>query len=136
MIMLRVLPVHGEPTRYHVESRSLQCTKQPAKHVFKRQKRPELRIGSPCPKCGAPLDTHFYLVDLAGFNFNGQCGCPWFEHRLAVELATIPPAERGAGPKRCSHIEAARNFALDLTLKQHEKKRLEFASGQSEERQP
>lgn len=57
-----------------------------------------------------------YLVDLASWSGNGQCGCPHFEYRLEPKLRL------GAEPgreMRCKHLAAARDYALDLTLRQH-----------------
>jgi hypothetical protein len=54
-----------------------------------------------------------YLVDLAEYSGNGQCGCAHFEFRLRPEL------ERGARPSwrlRCWHIREALLCAAALYL--------------------
>lgn len=130
--MLRVVAIHGEPTRFYVESQSLQCCVHPEDHLFSRHRKPHLAIGGACPKCGGQLDVRFHLVDIALFNANGQCACEWFAFKLGPAVSRVPLPEQGAGKWRCSHIEAARNFALDLSLKQHDRDRHERAGRQRE----
>lgn len=72
------------------------------------------------PIAGEPLRYHVssqsghppYLVDLAAYGGNGECGCQNFEFRLK------PYLERGAQPSEtleCKHIrEAARAFRFEM----------------------
>lgn len=51
-----------------------------------------------------------YLVDIEERKFQGECSCPHYTCRLAPKIAQ---GERGSH-LRCKHIQAARDFALDL----------------------
>lgn len=63
--------------------------------------------------------TQPYLVELEELDFNGWCSCHsfYFTHypRWRADW------ERGVrtGPHRCKHLAAAREYALDLTLRQY-----------------
>lgn len=147
MNMLRVKAIPGEPTRFWVESGTLQCTDPQCGKSYNRRTRHRLipgqahptdylHIGDACPACGSTLDVRFHVCDLAAFNNNGQCGCEFFSFVHAPALARMLPSEQGAGRCRCSHLEAARSFALDVALKAHEHDRYRGARGQREEAQP
>ena len=145
--MLRVKAIPGEPTRFWVESNTLVCTSPECSRTYNRKQRHRLvpnqssptdylHIGDPCPVCGATLDVRFHVVDIASNNCNGQCGCEFFSFTHAPALAKLLPSDRGMGKHRCSHIEAARQFALDVALHGHEYERYKDAGRQREEAQP
>lgn len=127
---MRVYQVQGEPTRFHVESTSLECPG--CKKLFPRTdlKNRSLRVGGQCPACGTgTLDIRFHLVDLACWRPVGQCSCEHFQFRLKQKVELVSPAtlkamsHNEAEALRCSHIRAARDYALDLTVDQHERER-------------
>lgn len=137
------MPIHGEPTRYHVESGSLEC--QGCQRLFNRRETrfSNLRPGLPCPACGrASVEIRWHLVDIACFQTIGQCSCEHFQFTLQKELTKIAPSllrtltQRTADKLRCAHIIAARSYALTLTVRQHEEQRLAGAGRQTEEAQP
>ena len=72
------------------------------------------------PPCQGVVEEQWHLVDIAGWDRNGGCGCEYFEMCLEPLLSRMAPNERAAGPHRCRHIHAARDFALDLSLASHE----------------
>lgn len=130
---MRVIPVPGEPTRYRVESNSLECTKRECGKLYTRRNRHLLApgdrstsaylfVGDPCPKCGSRLDLRFHLVDIASFNRNGQCDCEYFSCGLGPKVAALLPEHQAEGRHRCAHIAAARDFALDLSLTAHQRR--------------
>jgi len=129
---MRVIQVQGEPTRYHVESTSLECPK--CGKLFPRLSNPHnalLRVGDQCPKCaGGKLDVRFHLVDVAVFHPVGQCSCEHWSFSLGKKVRRMSPKElegltqQQARALRCTHIEAARTAAIDLTINQHERQRL------------
>lgn len=150
--MLRVIN-KGEPTVFCVESNSLECinpecrapngerrylTRRDNHWIYRKGKfiLDKPRVGDGCPKCKAPLDLFFYSVDIAAFNCNGSCNCMYFTCDLGPKVSRASLEEQGAGKYRCSHIEAARDFALDVSLHSHERTRYAGARGQREERQP
>lgn len=153
---MRVLPVKGEPTRYWVESNSLQCSSCDTLFSRLEPRHKSLSEGSPCPRCLNPgprppsegprepgqLRTRYHLVDIACYWPVGECSCEHFQYRLKAELAKMSPAElrtasqRRAAALRCSHIEAARNAALDVTVHAHERERLAAGRGRTEEDSP
>lgn len=143
MNALRVYQMANEPTRFHVESTSLECVA--CKKLFTRleAKNAQLRVGGACPACGqGQLDVRFHLVDVAACSPVGQCTCEHWQFRVRANLSKLSPHDRitmtqsEAKRLRCSHIEAARQHALDLTIRQHEAGRLVHAGRQTEERQP
>ena len=146
--MLRVMAIVGESTRFHVESNTLQCTDPQCGKMYNRRTRHRLvpgqahptdylHIGDPCPACGTgTLDVRFHVCDLESYNCNGGCSCEFFSFVHAPALSRMLPSEQGAGRCRCSHLEAARSFALDVALKAHEHDRYRDARGQREEAQP
>ena len=85
---------------------------------------------------GGRLEVRFHVVDIAAHNMNGKCGCEYFEFALENVVAGLPPEIQGLGKYRCSHIDAVREFALDLTILNHEHRRYADANGQREEAQP
>lgn len=128
--MLRVKAIQGEPTRFWVESNTLQCmntrcaklyTRHQRHRLIPKQSQPTsyLRSGDACPECGAKLEKRYHVVDISSNHSNGSCGCEYFEFVHAPKLKNLSPAERGAGKHRCSHIIAAREFALDVALHAH-----------------
>lgn len=142
-MIMRVYQIHGEPTRFMCESTSLECPS--CKKLFTRleARNADLKIGSRCPACHqSDLDVRFHLVDVAAFAPVGQCTCEHFQFRLKSALSKLSPVDRvclsqgEAKRLRCSHIEAARHHALDLTINQYEKGRLVNAGRQTEEGQP
>jgi hypothetical protein len=146
--MLRVMAIVGESTRFHVESNTLQCTDPQCGKMFNRRTRHRLvpgqahptdylHIGDPCPACGTgTLDVRFHVVDIEDYSCNASCSCEFFEFCLRPQLSRMLPSEQGMGKHRCSHIIAARDFALDIALKAHEHDRYRGARGQREEAQP
>jgi hypothetical protein len=148
MNMLRVKAIPGEPTRFWVESGTLQCTDPQCGKMYNRRTRHRLvpgqahptdylHIGDPCPACGTgTLDVRFHVVDISDYSYNASCSCEFFEFCLRPELTRMLPSEQGAGKHRCSHIIAARDFALDVALHAHEHVRYKDANGQREEKQP
>jgi hypothetical protein len=131
--------IAGEPTRFYVESTVLEC--QACKKGFSRRDRKfkDLAPGEACPGCtSGQLELKYHLVDLSCFRPIGECSCEHFQFRLSKELAKLPPATlykltQGQAAKfRCTHIEAARSLALDLTVEQHEQQRHAAAGRQRE----
>jgi len=140
---MRVMQIEGEPTRYHVESSSLECVVCGRNFTRRDPKNKALRIGGPCPKCAeegkeATLDTKFHLVDLSSYFPIGQCSCEHFQFRLLANISKLAPSvlrimSKGEASKlRCTHIEAAREEALDKTIYHHEEHRHAQAGKQRE----
>lgn len=145
---LRVFPVPGEPTVYHVESSSAQCSS--CSRVYKRWKwafcpdtgghrrvpRKGVTIEGPCPYrfgCDGKLQLRFHKVDIAAYNGNGQCGCETFEFSFGPALSKVRPSLWLESGLRCRHIQAARQYALDLTILNHTKQQLApYANGRKE----
>jgi len=109
--------------------------------LFNRREREHkhLVVGSSCPSCGTGvLDVRFHLVDLACYRPIGQCTCEHFAFRLTAHLGKLSPTalrtmtQGEAAKLRCTHIEAARALALDLTVEQHEQQRHAGAGRQVE----
>jgi len=153
-MILTVKPVPGEPTCFMVESYTLQCQncnrlvrRFPVNMVWFSEKQKMLLkfvgvwikieavleklkqnranvSGDQCPKCGGVLEMRLHKVDIARFNCNGECGCEYFTTTLQKELRKLKPAEQALGLHRCSHIEAARDFAIDVAIAGHEHLRL------------
>lgn len=138
-MQLRVQAIPGEPTRFRVESNSLECLR--CHKLFSRQ-RGNYHVGQQCPHCKASLtndvvfnriltseaqvelakaelDVRFHTVDISTYNRNGWCSCEYFEFSLATKLRGILPNQQAEGRYRCSHIDAARDFALDVALVVH-----------------
>lgn len=91
--------------------------------------------GEQCPKCGAALDNRWHKVDIARNDLNGECGCEHFQFTLRKELRKVSKEDRAMGLCRCAHIEAARDFAIDVAVATHEQYRLAVngKKGQKEE---
>jgi hypothetical protein len=51
-----------------------------------------------------------HLVDLGGFDGNGECSCEHFQIRLYKRLENGNPYNM---PTRCKHIDEARRYVLD-----------------------
>jgi hypothetical protein len=119
--MLRVRTCQNEPTRFFVESNSLSCCNPECSKTFNRHQHPGIHIGDKCPRCGGQLDLRFHTVEISEFNGTGFCSCEYFTFRLAPELKLLSPQQRieKGDLLRCSHIKAARDFALDLALHLH-----------------
>ena len=119
---LRVVPVAGEPTRFHVESVSLACSE--CNRLFSRLKCPGMADGDACPKCdNGVLRERWHMVDIAMNNCSGECSCEYFSFTLGPKVRALPADQQRLGRNRCSHIEAARNAALDITLRAHQEMR-------------
>ena len=59
-----------------------------------------------------------HLVDLMSHDFNGECTCEHFTHRLGPILkGDRDPMHAPAGGLRCKHINAARDYLTDEILK-------------------
>lgn len=100
--------IPGEPTRFMVQSENHdQC--QQCRHTFKRNA--EHR----CPKCRGHGEPVRYTVDIAAWAGNGGCSCEAFQYTMQ------PDVERGWNPepRRCKHIRAARETALDIIIARH-----------------
>lgn len=97
------------------------------------------RLSKEEPAIGT-LDVRFHLCDIAANHGVGRCSCEYWEFGLAREVERMLPSELAValatGRKRCSHIEAARQFALDLSIQAHERDRYRLAGRQLEETQP
>lgn len=140
---MRVVQVEGEPTRYHVESTSLECPS--CQKLFPRlmTKNKDLVIGDVCPACEiGTLDVRFHLVDLSMFWPIGRCSCEHWSFNLKKKIEKLSPSQvkeltQGeARQLRCTHIEAARTAALDTTIRHHEASRMVHARGRTEESAP
>lgn len=60
--------------------------------------------------------SNSYLVDLASYDGNGECGCQHFEHRCRPVVEGTRPAAYGPEDTRCKHIRAARNLLADMAI--------------------
>jgi len=150
---MKVVPIHREPTRYWVESSSLECPR--CGRLFSRTdpRWSSLEPSTACPRCSAPapgghpggvptLKTRWHLVDIAVHWPVGQCACeawqftlkPRIERMSESELAAL--TQQRASDLRCPHIRAARAAALDLTVRSHEEERLRNGHGRTEEQAP
>jgi hypothetical protein len=125
---MKVEQIPGEPTRYYVESSSLECDRCKKTQSRRETNKRHLDEGDACPTCRqGVLKTRWHLVDLAAYRPIGQCSCEHFSYRLQANLSKISPSElykmtQGEAARlRCTHIEAARALALDLTVNQHVK---------------
>ena len=145
---LRVFPVPGEPTVFYVESSSAQCSK--CSRVYKRYRwafcpdtgghrrvhRSNIVIEGLCPYrfgCDGTLQLRFHRVDIAAYDGNGQCGCESFEFSYGPLLSRTKPSLWMEAGLRCRHIQAAREYALDLSIRHHTKQQLApFANGRKE----
>lgn len=65
----------------------------------------------------------FYKVDLTHYRLNGECDCPHFRMRLEGKLKEQPRTEWSRGLWRCKHIDASREYALNITLREYMKER-------------
>lgn len=131
---MTVAQIQGEPTRFHVESGTLYCAK--CKRQFNRRETRYrlLDEGDDCPhpECQAEeaLRRRYHLVDVAAYHPVGQCACEHFSMRLVKEVEKLSPAalhrltQGQQEDLRCTHIKAARQYALTLTIAQHERERL------------
>ena len=64
----------------------------------------------------ASRPSEYHMVDLAGNNGAGACDCIRFDcvcRPIIVKTANLPPS------KRCRHLRAARELALNLTIRQY-----------------
>ncbi len=119
--ILAVRPLVGEPGRYYVTSRTLFCSDTHGckfSYQHKGEALPKHSPGDPCPKCGKPLETQDYLVDVTLYAGLGKCGCHRWQFHLQPLVAKMSPAEIGltreADLYRCQHlISALRFFALE-----------------------
>jgi hypothetical protein len=152
--MMLVIQVRGEPTRWLVQSSSLECVLCGALFSRLQTKWSNLRPGLECPKCRAKasqarageavevgrLDVRLHLVDLAVAHPVGTCQCEHYQFNLGPKVNKLSPSElkaltqQQARALRCSHIEAARTAAIDIAIRCHEQER--GNGSQQEERQP
>lgn len=65
----------------------------------------------------------FYRVDVAAYQGAGQCSCVRWE---TVCWVLIRDTKHLAPSKRCRHLKAGREMALNLTIRQHLKERGEL----------
>lgn len=153
--MLRVKSVISSPSQFYVEGDSLVCAGQgcgrvvrrlPAEHVWfnKRQKLFLTSIGvlklvektqqiwqdvaphvdgERCVKCGRPMEIRWHLVDITDEHGNGYCACEYFQFSLLPYVTKLTAL---SGDYRCRHIEAARDFALEMTIRAHNKREKVF----------
>ena len=138
-----VRQVNGEPTRFYVESSSLECPTCAALYSRLDPKNNQLHVGSECPKCrkriaaertptgdkAGTLDIRLHLVDVAVNHPVGRCSCEHWNFTLGPKVAKLTRADLEALTQgqaralRCSHIEAARQAALDIAIGCHERER-------------
>jgi hypothetical protein len=120
--MLRVIKEDGSPTRFFVESNCLQCGNPQCGKLFNKYLKQGLHAGMKCPKCKTGMMDHrFHLVDLAFYNNHGKCSCEYFMYDREPKVSRETPVEQSMGKWRCQHIDAARDFALDVALRAHER---------------
>ena len=147
---MTVYPVQGEPTRFRVESSSLECPRCGVLYSRLQLKWSTLRPGSECPKCRrqvedrrrpgypacaleatvvAKLDVRTHLVDVESHHPVGQCTCEHWGFTLGPKVKAMTRAQREALTQqqarnlRCSHIEAARTAAIDIAIGCHKRER-------------
>ena len=140
---MRIFSIEGEPTRFRVESTSLECPECLKLFPRLQPKNKDLRIGDPCPACGqGKLDSRFHLVDLASCWPVGQCACESWKYNLLKKIKLIPAESLGSLTKTqveaisCSHLEAAWFAYGRAALARHEAHRMAGAGRQTEEAQP
>lgn len=129
---MKVSQIQGEPTRFHVESATLECAKCGKQFNRRETRYSRLPIDGDCPKCMAEesLRERHHLVDLACYHPVGQCSCEHFSMRLIKEVEKLSPigltrlTHNQQESLRCTHIAAARQYALNLTVGQYERERL------------
>ena len=131
---MKVMQVQGEPTRFHVESATLECAKCGRQFNRRETRYSRLAVDGDCPspKCEAEeaLRERWHLVDLACYAPVGQCSCEHWSMRLIKEVEKLSPiamarlTHNQQEALRCTHIAAARQYALNLTISQHERERL------------
>lgn len=145
--ILTVYPLQGSPTLYIVESSTAVCSvcSRPYKRwrygydlqtgTHKIIPIKNRRIGSRCPYrggCSGRLDLGWHHVDIATYEGHGGCSCEKFRF-LEYELRKTPPRTWINGAYRCQHIDAARQFALDIGVIQHiRRQRRVYGHGQRE----
>ena len=116
--MLRVKHIPGENVRVYVEGNSFRCTECPAR--FLKREHSMMKEGMECPKCHkGKIDERWHIVDVSSYDLNGACSCEFFSFDIAPKVKKMSRAQRLTYPKRCSHIEIARSFVLDVTLSLH-----------------
>lgn len=140
-----------EPTIYLVESKSVQCSvchrvrpkwkkmkydHATGYHVLIRL--PKNQPGCRCPYRGGCTGTLKqrvpHRVDITMYGGHGGCGCEQFEHWLGPELSKTHPSTWLLGRFRCCHIEQARPYSLDVTVRNHvRQQQAPFARGRQEQ---
>lgn len=113
---VRLLP--REETRFFVESNSTICPR-----CSKIRKADKYAAGDPCPTCGEEVEERWHIVDIAGYDANGTCSCEFFQFRLEPIIVRLPAGSLER--HRCSHIQASRDFALDVYLGAYARSRKE-----------
>ena len=116
----KVVPIDREPTCYWVESDTLRCNRCNSRFDRTIPKNSSLGPHNHCPKCQTgQLVLRWHRVDIAALDCNGECGCERFEHSLGPLARGVTIELRQAGKYRCKHIDAAREIALDISLRYH-----------------
>lgn len=131
---MRVRIIPGESTRYHVESRHLQCSHCRARFLSKTAtatvtlasgktivRRGKYEEGDCCPRCVKNnrhnyLEVIWHIVDLLPFWANGICSCEYFAFQIEQQLQKMSKLQIMETRLRCAHIVAAREFHIDATL--------------------
>lgn len=132
---MTVSQVPGETTRFYVESTSLEC--QDCHKLYTRQDMRNKEL-TDCTRCGGPLGIRFHLVDISCWDPIGECSCEHFQYRLKKEVEKISPiklrqlSQSEAHRLRCTHIEAARTYAIDLSIRQHQREQNQNIKGYAE----
>ncbi len=160
-LLLRVVKMPGEATRYKCESGSLECVNKacgrtsaegffhPRLFNLRMEKNAQLKVGGLCPKCGVGiLDLRFHLIDVAVFAPVGKCDCEWFDiaprpylgnmsarkYLERLSRSGIQTLSQAMVMKlRCVHIQVVRDFCLDVSILAHERDRYAGAGRQREE---
>lgn len=140
---MRIFPIEGEPTRFRVESTSLECPACAKLFPRLQPKNKDLRIGDQCPACGhGKLDARFHLTDVAVCKPIGRCECESWRYNLLKWIKEIPPDKLGSLTHtqihrlRCSHLETSWTEFGIRQCDKHEAERMAGAGHQTEENQP
>jgi len=140
---VRIFPIEGEPTRFRVESTSLECPACAKLFPRLQPKNKDLRIGDQCPACGhGKLDARFHLTDIAVCYPVGRCECESWKYNLLKRIKLVPKERLGELTHtqihglRCSHLETAWTEYALRSVVAHEAERMAGAGHQTEENQP
>lgn len=140
---MRIFPIENEPTRFRVESTSLECLACAKLFPRLQPKNRDLRIGDICPVCGQDkIDTRWHLTDIAVCWPVGRCECESWKYNLLKKIKVIPADKLGSLTHtqihglRCSHLETAWTEYALRECANHEAERMTRANGRTEEDQP